>query len=290
MRTKFGRRFIVTTAFAVIVLGAYAVIEFNVAKGLSWSASFSTDAALILAVILAAIVPARKMAGWARGGLPLSGTTLDQAREDLARTLAFGWAEEERLRRINDPWPLPVRWSGPGAGEFSEIGEFFTGGASRRLVILGPAGAGKTALAIRLVLELLGKRESGDPVPVLLAAASWTDSVTMTEWIARQLGFDHPGLAVAIRTGIGETVSLARSLAASEVLPVIDGLDELPETRRAQIIAEINARGSDRSVVLTSRPAEYQEAIASREITPATTICLESLEVFSSPGIPDRGH
>jgi hypothetical protein len=257
----------------------YAVVEFNVAKGLSWSVSFSTDATLVLAIFLAAIVPARKMVGWARGALPLSDTTLDQAREDLAQTLASGWTEEERLRRINDPWPLPVRWSGAGTGEFSEIGQFFNGAASRRLVILGQAGAGKTALAVKLVLELLGTREAGDPVPVLLAAGTWTDSVTMTDWIAQQLAFDHPGLAVAIRTGIGETVSLARSLAASEVLPVIDGLDELPESRRALVIAEINAQGSDRSVVLTSRPAEYQAAIASREVTLATTISLDSLEV-----------
>jgi hypothetical protein len=274
----FGRRLVAIVALVVLVLGAYAVVKFNVAKGLSWSVSFSTDASLILAIILAAIVPARKMVSWARGAPPLSGTTLDQAREDLARTLASSWAEEERLRRINDPWPLPVRWSGPEAGQFSEIGQFFIGAASRRLVILGEAGAGKTALAIKLVLELLSTREAGDPVPVLLAAATWTDSVAMTEWIARQLAFDHPGLAVTIRTGIGETVSLAHSL-ASEVLPVIDGLDELPETRRAQVIAEINAQGSARSVVLTSRPAEYRAAIASREVTLATTISLDSLEV-----------
>lgn len=279
MRTAFGRRIVAIVAFASLLFGAYAVIEFNVTKGLSWSVSFSTDASLILAIFLAVIVPARKLVGWARDGLPLSNTTLDQAREDLARTLASNWVEEERLRRINDPWPLPVRWSGPGSGQFSEIGQFFIGTASRRLIVLGEAGAGKTALAIKLVLELLGIREPGSPVPVLLAAATWTDSVSMTEWIARQLALDHPGLAVAIRTGIGETVPLARALARTEVLPVIDGLDELPETRRAQVIAEINAQGSDRSVVLTSRPAEYEAAIASREITLATTISLESLEV-----------
>jgi NACHT domain len=193
--------------------------------------------------------------------------------------LASAWAEEERFRRINDPWPLAVRWFGPDAGQFDEIGRFFNGLPARRLVILGPAGAGKTALVVKLVRELLQVRQFGDPVPVLLSAATWTDSCTMTEWVTDQLVLDHPGLAVRIRSGTGDTVPLARSLADSEVLPVIDGLDELPEGRRAQVIAEVNAYGSDSPVVLTCRPDEYEAATVSRSVTLASVIKLAPLDL-----------
>jgi hypothetical protein len=274
-----GRQLFAITALAVLVFGAVAVVGLNVAKGLPWSVGFSAVATFVVTVAVAAVVPVRKLLGWARGTLPLSDTTLAQAREDLARALAFGWAEEERLRRINDPWPLPVRWLGPDAGQFEEIGKVFTGLASRRLVILGPAGAGKTALAIKLVRELLQARRPGDPVPVLLAAATWTDSRTMTDWIADQLALDHPGLAVQVRTGTGDTIPLARSLAASEVLPVIDGLDELPEGRRAQVVAEVNAHGSDSPLVLTCRPDEYETATATRPVTAASVITLVPLDL-----------
>jgi len=276
----FGRRLVAIAAIAVAALSTLWVVELNVAKGLSWSVSFCTVGALVVAVLVAAVVPVRKLLGWARivdTPLPLGDTTPIRAREDLARALASIWTEEERLRRINDPWPLPVRWSGSDTGQFDQIAEFFTRLPHRRLVILGPAGAGKTALVVKLVRELLEARRPGDAVPVLLSAATWTDSCTMTEWVAGQLTLDHPGLAVKVRSETGDTIPLARSLAASEVLPIIDGLDELPEERRAQVIAEVNAYGSDSPVVLTCRPEEYEAATTTRPVTLASIINLVPL-------------
>ena len=98
------------------------------------------------------------------------------------------------------------------------------------MVILGAAGAGKSVLAIKLVRDLLAARDPGDPVPVLLPAATWTRDCTMTEWITEQLVRSQPSLDVRIRTETGEKVSLPRALAESGVIPVIDGLDELPGT------------------------------------------------------------
>jgi hypothetical protein len=101
----------------------------------------------------------------------------------------------------------------------------------------------------------------------------------MTEWVARQLELDHPGLAVLVRTGTGDVVPLARSLAEREVLAFVDGLDELPDERRAQVITEINAHGSDNPVVLTSRPQEYEAATETRPVTLASVITLRPLAI-----------
>jgi hypothetical protein len=279
VRTVLRRRLVAITALVVIVGAIAALITINVVKGLPWSVNFSAVATFIVTVVLAAVVPVGRLVDRARGTLPLSDTTLAKAREDLAKALADGWAEEDRLRRINDPWPLPVRWEGPLAGQFDEIGQMYADLPHRRLVILGPAGAGKTALAIKLVRELLRQRHPGDPVPVLLPASTWIDPCPMTEWVGRQLALDHPGLDVQVRTGTGDVLPLARSLAASEVLPFIDGLDELPEDRRAQVIAEINAYGSDNAIVLTSRPQEYEQAAEARPVTLASVITLQPLAV-----------
>jgi hypothetical protein len=41
------------------------------------------------------------------------------------------------------------------------------------MVITGAAGAGKTVLAVELILALLEGRDSDDPVPVRVSASSW---------------------------------------------------------------------------------------------------------------------
>jgi predicted NACHT family NTPase len=44
---------------------------------------------------------------------------------------------------------------------------------TRRLLVLGEPGAGKTILLARGILELLKRRAPGESVPVLLPLASW---------------------------------------------------------------------------------------------------------------------
>jgi NACHT domain len=277
VRNVLGSRLAAIAALLVLVFGLDWIVRLNVVKGLNWSVSFSIIAALVVMVVLPSAALVRRLLRQASGVLPLADTTLAQAREDLAQALAAEWDQEERLRRVNDPWPLPVRWSGEHAGEFEEIGQVFARLPSRRMVILGSAGAGKSALAVKLVRQLLRARQPGDPVPVLLSAATWTHDVPLTEWVATQLALDHPGLAVRVKAGTGDTPPLAASIAASGVLPLIDGLDELPEYRRAEVVAEINRYGSNYPVVLTSRPGEYHAATAARTVALASVILLEPL-------------
>ena len=128
--------------------------------------------------------------------------------DQLAIAVRRQWEDEAALRRLNDPYPLPVRWEPANAGlveDWASLVRLATAGAgwpappspgtwatgpaelaggddelpglldrvpTGRLVILGEPGAGKTMLTVRLVLDLLAGRADGGPVPLLVPLAS----------------------------------------------------------------------------------------------------------------------
>ncbi|MGI8334433.1 NACHT domain-containing protein [Actinomadura scrupuli] len=281
MRNVTGRRLIAMVAFGLLAAFMFGFAQVLRAKGLLWAANVSNLTSFVLALLIVLVPLVGKLTGLMRGELPLSTVTIAQAQDDLAGALSRQWGEEDRLRQLNDPRPLPVRWETKGTteadadGVFSDIHSVFSALPGRRMVILGTAGAGKSALAIKLIREMLAARRSGDPVPILLPAGTWTADEPMAEWMADQLARNHPGLAVRIRTAADGKVPLTRALVDSGVVPIIDGLDELPVARRGKVIAEINAYGSDNPLVLTSRPTEYVDAVSAASRPVARTVVVE---------------
>lgn len=132
-----------------------------------------------------------------------------------------------------------------------------------RIVVLGEPGAGKTMLMIRLVLDLIGHRSDGEPVPVLASIASWNPvDQDLREWLAAQLLVDHPGLTDPPPVGRIERTQAAALLADHLILPVLDGLDEIPEQIRGPAIDKINnALRPGERLVVTCRSEQYRDAI-----------------------------
>ncbi|UBU18352.1 NACHT domain-containing protein [Nonomuraea gerenzanensis] len=156
----------------------------------------------------------------------------------------------------------------------------FRGLRQRRLVITGGAGMGKTTLAIQLLLRLLAMRAAdragageGQPVPVLLPVSGWdTDAhPRLQDWLAVRLAADYPALA-APELGAGAAAALAEG---GHVLPVLDGLDEIPPPARTKVLAALNASLTARDqLILTSRRKEFTTAVreTGRPLTAAAVI------------------
>lgn len=232
-----------------------------------------------------------------------SGPELNAAAEWLAAAEREQLLRAERLRRLQDPAPIPVRWSAapdeltdhwenitgggpvPLAGRFEEIADVFDRVPSGRLVVLGQAGTGKSVLVVRLALDLLERRKPGEKVPVILPLASWRPDAEpdLWEWAADALGRRHAGLG----TGTASARDLCRELLRTgRLLPVLDGFDELPEAVRPRALTTLNAT-LDRAAqaVLTSRATEYRDATrASRPLTGSAAIRMRPLTAADLTG------
>ncbi|MCY1144687.1 NACHT domain-containing protein [Actinoplanes sp. Pm04-4] len=209
---------------------------------------------------------------------PVTSTDVAQLREHLVPLVLERWRTEARIRALDDPDPIPVQWRVTDDHRLIDVPGNLTSGAltvassadittlvgefrrlrRRRLVILGGPGAGKTTLAMQILLGLLREREGNDAeaVPVLLSAASWNPwrYEDLWEWVADRIEQDYPELAAA-NYGVQTLQVFAKQ---GHVLPVVDGLDETtPQVRPTLLAALHGAMDAQTQMILTSRGDEY---------------------------------
>ncbi|BEL03570.1 hypothetical protein Q0Z83_017610 [Actinoplanes sichuanensis] len=249
-------------AAAAVVLGVVAI-----ALPLFVAMTDKTQRDTLLAVTgIAVSLTAAGLSVWSHFfRTPAPERSTEQQVNDLADIVSAEWRAEASTRLLDSPGVLPLRWSYDGdertyrfegrfddfAGQLASV--FATG--NQRLLILGEPGAGKTVLAIMLVLGLIEARRPGAATPVLLTVSSWDPlSEKLTDWLDRTLGTVYYG-------GRREIPAALRH--ERLVIPVLDGLDEMPESARRSAVAAINeALGGDEAIVLTCRTAEYLDVIA----------------------------
>jgi DNA-binding SARP family transcriptional activator len=226
---------------------------------------------------------ARILAGTRGRSSPAPPVSADRAPRQLAAAVTRQWTTEVEMRSLNRPEPVPLTWSSTGrpvtagaaltrrnvasrgerlvfSGDLRDVVAKFRQVRSRQLVVLGDPGAGKSVLAMLFTLGLLADRREGEPVPVLLPLASWNPHREhLRHWLATKLVEDYPGLANKAVYGAD---AATRLVSDRKIVPVLDGLDEIPPALHAAAIDALDRAVADGSpLVMTCRATEYEQAV-----------------------------
>ena len=160
----------------------------------------------------------------------------------------------ERLDAVARPMDLLVQRPDQGERPLppgTQIVKVFD--AMEQLLILGDPGSGKTTLLLELARDLLDRavRDPTHPIPVVFPLSTWAESRRpLAEWLVEELyqRYDVP-------RKIGQAW-----VEADQILPLLDGLDEVKPAHCAACVEAINAfrKAHDLPLVICSRTTDYQ--------------------------------
>ncbi|MGW1891535.1 AAA family ATPase [Streptomyces sp. NPDC002004] len=211
---------------------------------------------------------------------PSTDEELEAAAQALASALWEQWPLEAEKRGIVEasaaevPWnftgPLSVGVLARGATE-STVGSpyeqrvvrNFTAAPSRRLVVTGEPGSGKSVHLLLLTLGLLRRREEGDgsePVPVLVSVARWDSRKRFANWAEERL---RAGYGFLDNARFGGT-AIHGLLQTRRVVLVLDGLDELEESLREEVVEQLTSSPVQSWPLVIACTSDAMDALRSR--------------------------
>ena len=169
-----------------------------------------------------------------------------------AALISLGFREQPEI--ISNPWRLTIQETDqpshltPAGTHITQVYDEADG----ELLILGEPGAGKTTLLLELARDLMERAQMNEtyPMPVVFNLVSWAAKrQPITDWLVEELFTKYQ---VPRR--------LAQSwVDANQILPLLDGLDEVSPEHRAACIEAINVFHQEHLIplVVCSRSADY---------------------------------
>ncbi len=144
--------------------------------------------------------------------------------------------------------------------------------AGQDLLLLGEPGAGKSTLLLELARRLVERAEQdpGHPLPVLLPLSSWAvKQMPLIEWLPAQLSLIYDVSRRLSRTWVQ----------TDQIIPLLDGLDEVPQQTRVACIEAINTYRKEHltPLVACSRRAEYEQLALQERLTVHSAVLIEPL-------------
>jgi hypothetical protein len=192
-------------------------------------------------------------------------------KHSLYNEVLISLGKREIGKAVDAPWKYTVEVSDATNSaplEDRDVSAIYD--ATGLLLILGEPGSGKTTTSLELTRTLLERARDDikERVPIVLNLSSWKKKQPLAEWISVELS---------------ETYRVPRKIARfwlqhDYLLPLLDGLDEVPAALRPDCVAAINdfIDGSKPSgLVVCCRLMEYQWLPKRLKLNGA--ICLELL-------------
>jgi predicted NACHT family NTPase len=196
--------------------------------------------------------------------------------QSLHNAILINLDKEAQPEQVNRPWDREIRIGLKPASPLPEdrtIAQVFDDAAiGGKLLILGQPGAGKTTTLLDLAKGLVDRawQEVNHPIPVLFNLSSWRDEKQpIREWMVAELRSKYGVSGKLAQLWVGER----------QLLPLLDGLDEVAPERQEQCIVQINeflqGESAPLQAVVCSRLAEYENLNRPLQLNGA--VCLKAL-------------
>lgn len=209
------------------------------------------------------------------GGAPTEDQRIDRRnRELLLQKMRSFWVEgvlekslhglaeieigkKDKPRAVDHPWGMLLETVVGGSTKTLPLGTKTVNlfdEAGHALLILGGPGSGKTTVLLELARDSIARAENDpdQPIPIVLNLASWSNTrQPLAEWMINDLTLKYQ-----VPRKIGEPW-----LKSGDLLPLLDGLDEVSEDRRDDCILAINTFREEYGLVpiaVCCRTEEYE--------------------------------